>query len=86
MDNIAGSMIIALDQDGQVIWMLNAFNHMDVNRAGMQGEICVSTNDFNFPGCPPLFKSLRAADWIHGNNIAPSSADGHLIYSMRNQD
>ena len=84
-NNILGSMIIALDQNWQVKWAWNSFDHMDVNRPAINGDICIDTNLTSFPGCPPLFKSSRAADWIHGNHISPSLSDGHLIYSMRNQ-
>ena len=85
INNILGSMIIALDQNWQVKWAWNSFDHMDINRPAINGDICIDTKTVSFPGCPPLFKSSKANDWIHGNHIAPSLSDGHLIYSMRNQ-
>jgi|GEM_PF-323786 len=85
-DTILGAMIVALDRDWQVVWAWNAFDHMDTQRGAVLGELCRDTDNRTFPGCPPLFTATKAADWIHGNHIAPSPADGHLIYSMRNQD
>ncbi|WP_186441662.1 aryl-sulfate sulfotransferase [Desulfamplus magnetovallimortis] len=85
-DVILGSIIVALDRNWQVKWAWNSFDHMDVNRSAIMGEVCRHSDSFTFPGCPPLFEASRANDWIHGNHIAPSPVDNNLIYSMRNQD
>ncbi len=85
-DTILGSLIVALNRDFQVVWAWNSFDHLDIHREAILGEMCRYSDDFTFPGCPPLFTASKAADWIHGNHIAPSPVDGHLIYSMRNQD
>lgn len=85
-DTILGSMIVALNRDFQVVWAWNSFDHLDLHREAILGEMCRYSDDATFPGCPPLFTASKAADWIHGNHIAPSPVDGHLIYSLRNQD
>lgn len=84
--DILGEMIVALDDNWQVVWAWNAFAHLDVKRKATGNEVCVDTDSFSFPGCPPLFKAGSANDWLHGNAIAFSPSDGNLIYSMRHQD
>ena len=36
----AGDMLMVLDEDLQVVWTWDAFDHLDVNRAPVLGEIC----------------------------------------------
>ena len=72
----AGDMLMVLDQDLQVVWTWDAFDHLDVNRAPILGEICT--------GAPcPL---TGAVDWLHENAVSWSPADGNLVISVRTQD
>ncbi len=72
----AGDMLIVLDQDLQVVWAWDAFDHLDVNRAPILGELCT--------GAPcPL---TGAVDWLHENAVSWSPADGNLLISVRLQD
>ncbi|MBI2569282.1 MAG: aryl-sulfate sulfotransferase [Candidatus Schekmanbacteria bacterium] len=80
--DILGGMIIALDEDWQVKWAWNTFDHIDINRRATLNEKCYD----GLPGCPPLFLDDVANDWIHGNTIVYSQSDGNLLYSMRSQD
>lgn len=79
--DVIGDYIIVLDQDFQVVWAWNAFDHLDQYRLAVLGETCVSQG----PGCPPLFLDDIANDWTHSNSIA-YTPDGNLILSMRHQD
>jgi arylsulfate sulfotransferase len=72
----AGDMLLVLDQDLQVVWTWDAFDHLDVNRAPLLGELCG-------PGPCPL---IGAVDWLHENAVSWSPADGNLIVSVRHQD
>lgn len=80
--NYVGEMVMVLDADFQVKWAWDAFDHLDVNRGPVLGEITL-------PGSPeptaavPL---LPAVDWLHVNAVALSPADGNLILSVRHQD
>jgi hypothetical protein len=80
--NYVGEMVMALDRNFQVTWAWDAFDHLDVNRGPVLGEITQ-------PGSPeptaavPL---LPAVDWLHVNAVALSPADGNLILSVRHQD
>jgi hypothetical protein len=79
--NYIGEMVIVLDQDLQVAWAWNAFDHLDVNRGPILGEI-------TGPGQGPtsVVPLLPAVNWVHVNSVARSPADGNLILSSRHQD
>lgn len=72
----AGDMLLVLDQDLQVVWTWDAFDHLDVTRGPVLGEVCT--------GAPcPL---PGAVDWLHENAVGWSPADGNLVISVRLQD
>ncbi len=71
----AGDLLMVLDQDLQVVWTWDAFDHLDVNRAPILGEPC--TGPCPIPG---------AVDWLHDNAVSWSPADGNLLVSVRHQD
>jgi Arylsulfotransferase (ASST) len=78
-----GSMIIVLDRDFQVVWTWDAFDHLDVNRGPVLGEI---TNTGPGQGPTAVVPVLPAVNWLHVNSVARSPADGNLILSSRHQD
>jgi hypothetical protein len=79
--DIIGDVIVDLDEDLQVVWYWDAFDHLDVNRAAVLGETCIS----GAQGCPLLFLASVANDWLHGNSIQYTS-DHNLVVSLRHQD
>jgi hypothetical protein len=80
--DVIGDIILSIDQDWNLTWAWNAFDHLDVTRLALQGETCVS----NGPGCPIIFLADEANDWMHANAIGYSPSDGNLILSIRHQD
>ncbi|HEY6947550.1 MAG TPA: aryl-sulfate sulfotransferase, partial [Gemmatimonadales bacterium] len=72
----AGDMVMVLDQDLQVVWTWDAFDHLDAHRAPILGELCG-------PGPCPLIGDV---DWLHENAVSWSAADGNLLVSVRHQD
>jgi hypothetical protein len=76
-----GTMVIVLDDNWQVKWAWDAFDHLDVNRGPVLGEI-VDASDTPVNIVP----RLGAVDWLHNNSVAYSPADGNLILSLRTQD
>jgi hypothetical protein len=80
--NVLGDMAIALDENWQVVWTWNPFDHLDVSRIAVLDEICTVVT----VGCPPISLSTTAKDWTHANSIAYSPSDGNLLLSLRNQD
>ena len=70
-----GQMLLVLDQDLQVIWTWDAFDHMDVQRGPILHDKCTGAP------CP----IPGAVDWLHTNSIAWSAEDGNLLMSVRHQ-
>ncbi len=80
--DVLGEMVVDLDQNFQVVWNWNAFDHLDVNRAAILGETCNNADG----ACPPLFLASTANDWLHTNSIDYIPSDGNLLVSIRHQD
>lgn len=80
--DILGNMVVVLDQNWQVTWYWNAFDHLDVSRAAILGEVCGQQQI----GCPPLVLASQANDWLHSNSIYYNPSDGNLLVSVRHQD
>jgi arylsulfate sulfotransferase len=80
--NYVGEMVMALDANFQVTWAWDAFDHLDVNRGPILGEVTL-------PGSPEptgVVPLLPVVDWLHVNSVALSPTDGNLILSVRHQD
>lgn len=80
--DVLGDYIVILDDNWQVVWAWNSFEHLDVYRQAVLGETCENGQ----LGCPPIFFADIANDWLHSNAIAYSPWDGNLLLSMRHQD
>jgi arylsulfate sulfotransferase len=80
--DIVSDVIVALDQNMQVVWASDLWDVLDPTREALLGEVCVP----NGPGCPLLFLAEEANDWTHSNAVGYSPADGNLIISSRHQD
>jgi hypothetical protein len=77
-----GMSIIVLDADFRVTWAWNGFDHMDVNRPPVLGEIVLPTST----GPTTAVPRLPAVDWLHINAVSWSPTDGNLVLSVRHQD
>lgn len=82
--DILGVLIVDLDEDLQLKWFWNAFDHLDAKRAALGDEKCRGT--VGGGGCPPVFLTPVANDWLHGNALAYSRTDGNLLLSLPEQD
>ncbi len=98
--DVMGDMIIVMDENWQVKWYFDTFEHdggapqLDIKRPAVLGEICENGKG----GCPPIFLTVtgispKATDWLHANSIyywpAPQNGNttgGDLIWSSRHQD
>jgi hypothetical protein len=65
-----------------VKWAWDAFDHLDVNRGPVLGEVTQPGSR----GPTSVVPRLPAVDWLHVNAVALSPADGELILSIRHQD
>ncbi len=83
--DVVGVLIVDLDADLQLSWFWNSFDHLDVKRAALdEDEKC--RGPVGGGGCPPVFLAPVANDWLHGNSVAYSRADGNLLLSLYEQD
>lgn len=82
--DVVAVLILDLDEDLQVKWMWNAFDHLDVSRAARGDDKC--KGPVGGGGCSPVFLAPVANDWLHGNALAYSRKDGNLVLSMPEQD
>jgi hypothetical protein len=78
-----GMSIIVLDKNFQVSWVWDGFDHLDVNRGPVLGEILHAGDPDQVAASTPI---LPAVDWLHINAVSWSPADGNLIVSVRHQD
>jgi hypothetical protein len=89
--DIMGTTLVELDQNFQVVWFWDAFNHaggngqLDINRTAVLNEQCVTSLE-GIDGCPAGLLSSPANDWMHTNTLQYQPADGSLVISIRNQD
>lgn len=80
--DVLGDMILVLDQNLQVQWAWDAFDHLDPHRAAVLGETCTFPGT---PSCTVFYLSNTANDWLHGNALQ-LLPDGSILYSSRHQD
>ncbi len=82
--DVIGVLLLDLDENFQLTWFWNAFDHLDVSRAALGDEKC--NGPVGGGGCPPVFLAPAANDWLHGNALAYSRSDGNLTLSLPEQD
>ncbi|HEY4363457.1 MAG TPA: aryl-sulfate sulfotransferase [Bryobacteraceae bacterium] len=80
--DVIGDTILVLDQDLQVSWAWDSFDHLDTHRTAVFGETCTPAATL---ACPPFYLSKIANDWLHGNSLQ-LTPDGNILYSARHQD
>jgi hypothetical protein len=78
-----GMTIIVLDKNFQVSWAWDAFDHLDVTRGPILGEVLHAGDTDQVAASTPV---LPAVDWLHINSVSWSPADENLIVSVRHQD
>lgn len=82
--DVLGDAILVLDENLQVEWVWNAFDHLDVTRKAIIGETCQEGSGGR--GCFQFFLAESANDWTHSNTVTYHAADGNLLVSVRHQD
>jgi arylsulfate sulfotransferase len=82
--DVVGVLLVDLDEDLQVKWFWNAFDHLDVSRKSLDDGRC--NGPVGGGGCSPVFLAPVANDWLHGNALSYSRADNNLTLSLPEQD
>ena len=82
--DIMGDLVIELDEDFQVTWVWNAFDHLDIKRASTIDEKCPLGP--GVAGCTPVFLADQANGWLHSNSLHYIPGSGDLLISIPEQD
>ena len=80
--NYIGDIVVVLDANFQLTWAWDAFDHLDVNRGPVLGEIVQPGGTEPSAAVP----NLPAVDWLHINTVSMSPGDRNLVLSVRHQD
>jgi arylsulfate sulfotransferase len=83
--DVVGDLIIDLDENFQVDWYWNSFDHLNTARAAVLGEQCGASGSDGVDKCGNLKLATVANDWTHANSLLLTS-DNNLTISLRNQD
>jgi hypothetical protein len=75
--DVLGDAVVVVDEDLQVTWSWNAFDHLDPAERAILDERCNAI-------CPEEAKD--ATDWLHANGLSYSPGDGNLLLSVRHLD
>ncbi|MBK1724117.1 aryl-sulfate sulfotransferase [Thiocystis violacea] len=79
--SVIADMILVTNQDFEIQWIWNGWDHLDPARLATLGETCT----LGAAGCPPFFLADQTNDWMHANALA-YTPDGNLLLSVRHQD
>lgn len=79
--DVIGDTILVLNQELEVTWAWDSFEHLDPRQTAVLGETCTPTGG----GCPPFYLAPKANDWLHSNSLQ-LGPDGNILVSMRHQD
>lgn len=82
--DVLGDLVIDLDEDFQVAWVWNAFDHMDLKRESIGKEHCRGGPGDD--GCTPIFLADKANGWLHSNALYYSPRHRDFLISIPEQD
>jgi arylsulfate sulfotransferase len=82
--DVLGDAVIDLDENFQVSWIWNSFDHMDLKRASLGKAHCMQGEGRG--GCPPVFLAKQANGWLHSNAVSYMPEDGNFVISIPEQD
>jgi hypothetical protein len=82
--DILGDLVLDLDEDFQLAWAWNSFDHMDLKRASLGNEKCKGGPGDD--GCTPVFLASEANGWLHSNALQYNPRTGDLLVSIPEQD
>jgi hypothetical protein len=89
--DVLGDVVLDLDENLNVKWAWNAFDHLNPKRKAILGEICTTVRPAPAgqevcPGPPSMMLAPTANDWLHANAIFYDASDSNIVVSLRHQD
>lgn len=82
--DILGDLILDLDEEFQLVWFWNSFDHMDLKRASLGDEKCQGGPGTD--GCTPVFLAKQANGWLHSNSLQYYPVTHDVYVSIPEQD
>ena len=82
--DVLGDLILDLDEDYQLTWFWNSFDHLDVKRASLGNEKCKGGPGAD--GCTPVFLAAEANGWLHCNSLNYVASTRDVLVSIPEQD
>lgn len=82
--DVLGDLVFDLDEDLQLVWFWNSFDHLDVKRASLGNEKCKAGAGDD--GCTPVFLAPQANGWLHSNALNYDPRNGDFLISIPEQD
>jgi hypothetical protein len=82
--DVLGDIVVDLDEDFQVAWVWNSFDHMDLKRSAIGDEKCRFGPGSG--GCTPVFLADQANGWLHSNSLHYVHGSGDVLISIPAQD
>ena len=82
--DILGDLVLDLDEDFQLTWFWNSFDHLDIKRASLGNEKCKAGPGDD--GCTPVFLAKEANGWLHSNALYFDPPSGDVLVSIPEQD
>lgn len=80
--DLIGDTIVVLDQNLNVVWHWDSFDHMDPARAAILNETCTYPATL---ACATFYQAELGYDWLHSNSLQ-LAPDGNILISVRHQD
>ena len=80
---VTGDVLIDMDQNHNVVWLWNSFDHLDVNRRPMQFPDWTHSNSVTYsPDDKSLLMSIRHQSWVIKINYNDGAGDGSIIWKL----
>ena len=84
LQDVEGAMLLVLDANFQVVWVWDAFSHLDPQQwQPILGGTCADADGGTGLCAVP---DRQAEDWLHANAVGWSPDDHDLLLSLRHQD
>jgi hypothetical protein len=80
---VAGDVLIDLDQNRKPVWVWSAFNHLDINRQGLNFPDWTHANAIiDSPDDGNLILSMRNQHWVIKINYRDGRGDGSVLWKL----
>jgi arylsulfate sulfotransferase len=82
--DVLGDLLLDLDENLQLTWFWNSFDHLDIKRASLADGKCKGGPGDD--GCTPVFLASEANGWLHSNALYYDARTGDVLVSVPDQD